>query len=157
MLSAFILGLSLGALWVRTRADRLDDSVRTLGVLQCAMGSLALATLPVYLFSFRWMSSAVLSLPHDDGGYRTFTLVRYGISLAVMLPATFCAGTTLPLLSRSLMTRQGERAVGNVYGVNTLGSILGAATAGLLLLPMLGVRGLLIAGALIDVGLGLVL
>src|SRR5580765_4767416 len=55
------------------------------------------------------------------------------------------------------MTREGERALGNVYGVNTLGSILGAAVAGLALLPLLGVRGLLIAGALIDVVLGVVL
>src|SRR6185369_11312675 len=38
MLSAFILGLSLGALWVRTRADRLRSPLETLGVLQWAMG-----------------------------------------------------------------------------------------------------------------------
>src|SRR5580765_6921403 len=133
MLSAFILGLSLGALWVRTRADRLRSPLETLGVLQWAMGGLALATLPIYVWSFAWMSDAVSYLPKDDGGYRMFTLVRYGISLAVMLPATFCAGTTLPLLTRTLMAGgQGERALGNVYGVNTLGSILGAGAAGLL-------------------------
>src|SRR5207237_3617051 len=39
------------------------------------------------------------------------------------------------------------------YGVNTLG----AALAGLLLLPLLGLRGLLIAGALLDAGLGIAL
>jgi len=52
---------------------------------------------------------------------------------------------------------QGERAIGTVYGVNTLGSILGAAVAGLLLLPLLGLRGLLTAGALVDAGLGIML
>src|ERR687897_736024 len=31
MLSAFILGLALGALWIRKRADRLADPVRFLG------------------------------------------------------------------------------------------------------------------------------
>ena len=158
MLSAFILGLALGAFWVRTRADRFADPLQALGVLQWVMGTLALATLPLYLYSFAWMSDAVSTFPHDDGGYRLFTLVRYGISLAVMLPATFCAGTTLPLITRSLMAAgHGERAVGATYGVNTLGSILGAALAGLLLLPLLGLRGVLLAGALVDAGLGLLL
>jgi spermidine synthase len=158
MLSAFILGLALGALWVRTRADRFPSPLQALGLLQWAMGSLALATLPVYIVSFHWMSILVSSLPHDDGGYRWFTLARYGISLAVMLPATFCAGTTLPLLTRLLMTSgQGEKAIGLVYGVNTLGSILGAGAAGLVLLPLLGLKGLLVFGALVDVSLGIAL
>src|SRR5207244_2380176 len=158
MLSAFILGLALGALWVRTRVDRFRAPLEALGALQWAMGGLALATLPIYLLSFDWMSNAISSFPQDGGGYRLFTLVRYGISLAVMLPATFCAGTTLPLITRSLMAAgPGERAIGTVYGVNTLGSILGAALAGLLLLPLLGLRGLLIAGALLAAGLGIAL
>src|SRR6185436_12350141 len=100
MLSAFILGLSLGALWVRTRADRFHSPLEALGLLQCAMGCLALATLPVYLRSFPWMSAIVIGLPRTDQGYHLFTLARYGICLAVMLPATFCAGTTLPLITQ---------------------------------------------------------
>jgi hypothetical protein len=42
-----------------------------------------------------------------------------------------------------------------VYAVNTLGSIVGAALAGLLLMPLLGLKWLLVAGALVDVALGL--
>ena len=38
MLSAFILGLALGARWVRSRADHFADPVRALGIVQCAMG-----------------------------------------------------------------------------------------------------------------------
>ena len=158
MLSAFILGLALGAFWVRSRADRFRSPLEALGVLQWAMGSVALATLPLYMASFHWTSGTLLSLTRDDGGYRVFTLFRYALCLVVMLPATFCAGTTLPLITRTLLAQvRGERAIGLVYGVNTLGSILGAALAGLLLMPLLGLKGLLIAGALIDVGLGVAL
>ncbi len=158
MLSVFILGLALGALWVRSHADRFRAPLEVLGILQWAMGSLALATLPLYLGSFYWMSDALLNFPHTDRGYQVFTLVRYAICLAVMLPATFCAGTTLPLLSRALMASGvGERAIGLVYGVNTLGSILGAAVAGLVLMPALGLKGLLITGAMVDVTLGVAL
>src|SRR5207249_1995445 len=73
----------------------------------------------------------------------------------IMLPATFCAGTTLPLITRMLMRAgAGERAIGAVYAVNTLGSIVGVIVAGLLLMPMLGLKKLLVVGALVDIGLG---
>jgi predicted membrane-bound spermidine synthase len=57
MLSAFILGLALGALWSHRRADRFADPLRALGVVQWLMGFAALATLPVYLASFHWTAS----------------------------------------------------------------------------------------------------
>ena len=75
-----------------------------------------------------------------------------------MLPATFCAGMTLPLITRLLVGGGvGERAIGQVYGVNTFGSIVGAGLAGLVLMPLLGLKGLLIAGASVDIVLGIAL
>ena len=48
-----------------------------------------------------------------------------------MLPATFCAGMTLPLITRTLIrVGRGERAIGRVYAWNTLGSIVGVVLAG---------------------------
>jgi spermidine synthase len=158
MLSAFILGLALGAWWIRSRADRLADPVRTLGLVQWIMGFLALATLPVYLWSFGWTSSLLSTFARTEAGYTGFTLARYGICLAVMLPATFCAGMTLPLITRILLAGGvGERAIGAVYAWNTLGSILGVALGGLVLLPLLGLKGMLVAGAVLDMGIGVVL
>ena len=155
MLSAFILGLALGAFWVRTRADRFRDSIRALGVTQWAMGALAIFTLFAYLASFHWMATLISGLDQNEDGYRFFTIAKYGIALAVMLPATFCAGITLPLITRTLLgAGSGERAIGAVYSVNTLGSIVGTALAALLLLPWLGLKTLLITGGVIDMALG---
>jgi len=155
MLSAFILGLALGALWIRTRADRLSDPVRFLGIVQWIMGILAVATLPLYVASFDWMSAVIQTVRQNESGYRVFQLMRYMIALLVMLPATFCAGMTLPLITRMLMRGGGgERAIGAVYAVNTLGSILGVILAALVLMPVLGVKRLLIFGALLDIALG---
>jgi spermidine synthase len=155
MLSAFILGLALGALWIRSRADMLGDPVRFLGIVQWAMGLLAVATLPLYVASFSWMSGLIQTVQANDNGYRAFLVTRYLISLLIMLPATFCAGMTLPLITRVLMRGgAGERAIGTVYAVNTLGSIAGVILAGLLLMPVLGLKKLLVFGALIDIGLG---
>jgi predicted membrane-bound spermidine synthase len=155
MLSAFILGLALGAFWVRTRADTFRDPMRALGVTQWAMGALAILTLSAYLLSFGWMAFLIQGLDQNVEGYRLFTVAKYGIALVVMLPATFCAGITLPLITRMLLNAgSGERAVGAVYSVNTLGSIVGAGLAALVLMPLLGLKVLLISGGVIDMALG---
>jgi predicted membrane-bound spermidine synthase len=155
MLSAFILGLALGALWVRRRAEEQAASLRFLGLVQLAMGSLAIATLPVYLLTFHWMASFMAAFAKTSQGYTMFSVSRYVICLAVMLPATFCAGMTLPLITRILVGASvGERAIGQVYGVNTLGSIVGAGFASLVLMPLLGLKWLLVAGASVDIALG---
>jgi len=158
MLSAFILGLGLGALWVSRRADLWPDPVRALGLVQCAMGALAVATLPLYMASFHWISTLIDVFAKTSAGYTGFTIARYGICLVVMLPATFCAGMTLPLITRILYHDGAhEGAIGEVYAANTAGSIVGVQLAGLVLLPLLGVKFLVVAGAALDVAIGLVL
>lgn len=155
MLSAFILGLALGALWIRGRADRIADPVRALGVVQFAMGALAIATVGVYLHAFDWMAALLEALDQNEKGWHLFNLSRYGIALAVMLPSTFCAGITLPLITRTLLAAgTGERAIGAVYAWNTLGSIVGVTLAALVLMPALGVRTMLILGGALDIALG---
>ena len=65
---------------------------------------------------------------------------------------------TLPLITRTLLTNQsGERAIGAVYAWNTLGSIVGVVFGGLILLPLLGLKWMLMVGAAIDIGIGLLL
>ncbi|MGZ3500823.1 MAG: fused MFS/spermidine synthase [Gemmatimonadaceae bacterium] len=158
MLSAFILGLGLGALWVSRRADRWPDPLRALALVQCAMGAAAVATLPLYMASFHWISTLIRLFAKTSAGYAGFTIARYGICLVVMLPATFCAGMTLPLITRILYHDGAhEAAIGEVYAANTAGSIVGVQLAGLALLPLLGVKFLVISGAALDVAIGLVL
>ena len=63
---------------------------------------------------------------------------------------------TLPLLTGARIDAgTGERTIGRVYGINTLGSVVGAGVAGLFALPMLGLEGLVTWGAGLDVLLGL--
>jgi predicted membrane-bound spermidine synthase len=155
MLSAFILGLALGSFWVRKHADRWKAPTRALGLVQWLMGAAALSTLPLYTASFDWMATLMQTFARTDAGYQAFSFARYGIALAIMLPATFCAGITLPLITRILVVRgAGEGAIGRVYGFNTLGSIVGVVIAGLILMPLIGLKGMLVVGATMDMLLG---
>jgi len=158
MLSAFILGLACGGYWVRGRIDRVADTPRLLGIVQIAMGLAALATLPLYGQMFGLMQAVMNGLARTDSGYTLFLLSSHGIALAVMFPATFCAGMTLPLLTYALLAAgHGEKSIGAVYAANTLGSIVGVFAAAHLGLPLLGLKGLIAAGAALDVALGLAL
>jgi spermidine synthase len=158
MLSAFILGLAFGGLWVRKRIDRTASPLRFLGVVQVAMGLLALATLPLYGGAFELMQLVIQGTAKTDAGYGIFLAASHGIALAVMFPATFCAGMTLPLITYALLrSGHGERSIGAVYASNTLGAIVGVVLAAHVGMPVLGLKGLISAGALVDVALGLFL
>lgn len=156
MLSAFILGLALGGLWVRRRIDRLRDGLMFLARVQIAMGLLAFTTLLIYGQSFSFMEWLMAGLPRDDQGYLLFNIASSAMAMAIMVPVTFCAGMTLPLITFILFARgQGEQAIGRVYAVNTAGAILGVMLAVHIGLPLLGLKGLLAAGAILDIALGL--
>jgi predicted membrane-bound spermidine synthase len=156
MLSAFILGLACGGYWVRRRIDSIGDPVRFLGIVQVAMGLAALATLPLYGQMFELMRALMNALAKTEAGYALFLLSSHGIALAIMFPATFCAGMTLPLITWTLLGH-GEKAIGAVYAANMLGSILGVFAAAHVGMPLLGLKGLISAGAALDIVLGLVL
>lgn len=158
MLASFILGLAFGGLWIRNRIDDAADPVRLLGLVQLVMGVAAVATVPVYNGAFDLMAWVLYALQRNEAGFVLFNLSSTVIALLVMLPATFCAGMTLPLITyRLLRTSTGERALGLVYAVNTLGAILGVVITFHFLLEWLGLRWALVVGASIDVGLGAIL
>jgi spermidine synthase len=158
MLSAFILGLALGGLWIRRGIERNTDPVTTLAIIQMAMGLLALSTLYVYGQAFDWMGMVVMMFSPTDAGYGGFNWASHLIASAVMVPTTFCAGMTLPLVTyAALRAGVGERALGAVYAANTLGAILGIALAVHVLMPLMNSKGVIIVGALLDFGLGIAL
>jgi predicted membrane-bound spermidine synthase len=156
MLAAFILGIALGGLWIRGRIDRIVDVLRYLGIVQVTMGLLALATLPAYNQTFDLMAWFIRALRRTDEGWILFNLSSSVICLLVMLPATFMAGMTLPLITLALLrTPLGEKSIGHVYAANTLGGIVGVAVAIHFALPVLGLKGALVLGGAIDVALGI--
>lgn len=158
MLSSFILGLALGGWWIKRKIDTIGDTIRTLAFIQIAMGFLALSTLIFYNGTFDVMEWLVAILPKDDLGYLVFNLSSYGIAIAVMLPATFCAGMTLPLITFKLLREgHGEKSIGGVYAANTVGAIIGVFFAIHIGFPVLGLKGLLAVGCGLDVALGLFL
>ena len=55
------------------------------------------------------------------------------------------------------MPRKLGRSIGNVYALNTVGSILGAFCAGFILIPLIGIRPGIVLMAMLNVIVGCVL
>ena len=158
MLASFILGLALGGLWIRKRIDAAADPIRLLALIQVVMGLLAATSIPIYNGSFDLMAWLLSAVSRNEAGFVIFNLTSTVICCLVMLPTTFCAGMTLPLITyRLLRSPTGERSLGLVYSVNTVGGVVGVVVAVHFLLERLGLDGTLIAGAAIDVVLGVAL
>ncbi|MGB9080303.1 MAG: hypothetical protein WCD00_03310, partial [Desulfuromonadaceae bacterium] len=82
----------------------------------------------------------------------------FGIASTIMLPATFCAGMTLPLITNILFRKgNGEKSVGAVYAANTIGAIIGIFSAVHLIMPSIGLKGLLVTGAALDMTLAVII
>ncbi len=152
MLSSFILGLALGGWWIRNRIDSFTNPLLALAWIQWTMGLLAASTVVFYNQLFDLMMFLMSALDATDQGYVLFKLCSMFLAMMVMLPATICAGMTLPLITNTLSNSgYDSRAVGHVYSVNTLGAIAGVILTAAWLIPMLGIRNTLLVGALVDI------
>ncbi|HEV7609037.1 MAG TPA: hypothetical protein VGO61_16965 [Steroidobacteraceae bacterium] len=150
MLSAFILGLAFGGLWIRGRIDRLTTPLSALAIMFAIMAILAALTLPAYGYTFDAVATAMSMFDATDAGYAGFNLVSHAIAAAIMLPTTFVAGMTLPLMTNTLLRVGDERVIGRVYAANTIGAIAGVIVAVHLLLPLVGLKGTILVGALVQ-------
>ncbi|MBS2034409.1 fused MFS/spermidine synthase [bacterium] len=84
-------------------------------------------------------------------------LLGFGLSALALLPPTIAMGATLPIVG-CLFSAEKERIgtqLSRLYGLNTWGAVLGAAGAGYLLLPWLGLKLSVLVAASINAFIGL--
>lgn len=143
MLSTFLIGLSLGSLWVARFVDRLSRPVVALAITQILTGIVAFGSLKVFNL-LPWWNLQLASAWHANSDIGM--LIRFLLSGLVMFPLTLCLGAAFPIVVRcctSELDRVG-RSVGTVYSVNTIGAIIGSLAAGFLLIPNFGTETALI-------------
>jgi spermidine synthase len=139
MLSSFLVGIALGAYLARPLVDRLANPRRAFGWLQVGIAASTLATLPLVRVVIsdgqRWFAAL-------ESRWIGPTAGQFALSFLVMIVPTTLIGATFPLAgriwARDLRTLGGR--LGQVYGANTLGNILGALVGGFVLLPVFGMQ-----------------
>ncbi|MGA2265973.1 MAG: fused MFS/spermidine synthase [Phycisphaerae bacterium] len=139
VLCAFMGGLAAGSYLGGRFIERRRDPLRIYALLEAAVGLYCLA-LPMIIN----VAEPLYRLIYRDyaSSYYLFGLLRFAFcGMLLLVPATFM-GATLPVLSTFVtasLDRIG-RSVGRLYAINTFGAVLGAAAAGFVLIPALGVR-----------------
>src|SRR5581483_571847 len=85
------------------------------------------------------------------------TLLRLLLTAIVLGAPTFLMGGTLPAVARAATAAgdRGRRALGWLYGANTMGAVVGAAATTFVLLETLGQRKSLLVAALVNALVGL--
>jgi len=139
MLASFLVGIALGSFLARMFIDRLIDCRRAFGWIQMGIAASNLASI---LLARKLMSAADGWLAALELDWLSLSLGRFGLSFLVLLVPTCLIGMTFPIAAKMWANRLeglGGR-LGQLYGANTLGNILGAFAGGFLVLPLFGMQ-----------------
>src|SRR5438128_8556851 len=154
VVAAYMGGLGLGAWLLGRRADRHPRPAALYGWLELAVGGFALLSPLLLALVHRAYVSAAGAWQLGGGAS---VALRFALAALVLLVPTTLMGGTLPVLTRAFMgADRGElpASLGRLYGLNTLGAVLGTALAGFFLVEYVGVRASLWATAAVNVALG---
>ncbi|MBI1785240.1 fused MFS/spermidine synthase [Candidatus Sumerlaeota bacterium] len=156
MLAAFIFGITLGSFILSFKRED-EGYFRILGWSELAIGLTALLCilgyhrLPVILNQWR------TSLVPEEYTYGIFQFVQFTLCFLVMVVPTIFMGMTLPAASR-VVAADAEglgKKIGDVFAINTVGTLIGAGAAGFLMMPAVGIRHTIETAVAINVVLGL--
>lgn len=154
VLSAFMCGLALGSWLLGRYADRAERPFRLYAILEVFAGGTALLAtglmavlLPVYQTIFE----------ATGGGRATLTGIQVVLVFLILIVPTMLMGGTLPVLSTALPDRKAFSArMAVLYGMNTLGAVVGVAGSGFVLIGVLGEWGTVIVGVIVHLAVAYV-
>ncbi len=147
MLALFMGGLAVGSALGGRVADRMARPLIGYGIAEMAIGILVALT-PAY---FRAIAPLVVRLDSKLPDMLA-PLIPAGFALIMVGPIVVLMGATFPLLLRHLDVA----STGLVYGINTVGAVIGTIAAGFLLLPAIGIQRSLFIAAAADLLVGIV-
>jgi spermidine synthase len=139
ILLCFLLGLAGGAaLYARRQADKPDQlgnlaTIHLMAAITALLGTAMIDRLPAVLL--------VVLKTFELSPTSAFAL-KFGLAAAVIVLPAFFMGMVFPAVVQlwSETQRGAGRTAGEVYAVNTAGSIIGSFAAGFVLVPWLGLQ-----------------
>ena len=136
VLSIFFFGLSAGSYLTGQFAHKIKKPVLFYGVIEAFIGIYA-----VFLVYVLTNFHSVLAMLPLTGSFSWFgELCKFGLVGVLLIAPTLCMGASLPLLIRFFVKKDESvgRLVSLLYGINTLGAVVGAFMAGFYFIPNFG-------------------
>lgn len=155
VLGVFMGGLGLGGILLGKRADKVPNPLLFYANLEIAV-AVAAAVTPLLVWLARTLYLAL-------GGQSTLgmagaTVARLVLGALVLIVPTTLMGGTMPAAARAVSHEgdPGRRSMSALYGINTLGAVVGALAANFVMLEVFGTRLSLWMTCLLNVLVGLV-
>ena len=146
ILTGFFGGIAIGSVVGGRIADRVRRPLRMYGLLELILVVVVILTPFTFRLLHNVYAGAFTSLEDNP---TLLALIRFGLSLLALGPATILMGATLPTLTRYLSRDPANLSTsfGRLYAANTFGAVLGTIAAGFILIELLGLTGTLLVGA----------
>ncbi len=149
-LAVFMGGLGIGGLFLGKRADAVQNPLAFYAKLEGGIALLAAVT-PGFVLAAEWVylrigGAAVV-------GSVGATVIRLLLSAIVLGPPAFLMGGTLPAAARAVERPddEGRQRIATLYGINTLGAVVGTLASNFVLVEVFGTRMTLWLACLINV------
>jgi spermidine synthase len=155
VVAAYMGGLGLGAWLFGRRVDHHPRPTALYGVLEIAIGLFGLVS-PLVLGLAHTLYIGLAGALQLGGGVSV--ALRFGLAALVLLVPTALMGGTLPVLTRAFMGVERDElrpSLARLYGLNTLGAVLGTGLAGFLLIEFVGITASLWGTAAVNVAIGM--
>lgn len=153
MLGTFLLGLALGSYQMTHLTTYIKRPILVLAVVQVLVGLSVFATLFLFAELPWWY---VLLAQKYQKEWNKFLFAQIGLATLVMFLPTFFSGMVFPLVTKIYAQRVhtvGKR-VGEIYSINSLGSICGSFLTGFVFIPLLSIHWTILLGIIISLSLG---
>jgi spermidine synthase len=155
VITVFMGGLAIGSFYFGRWVDKSAGESNTLKLYAILEGGIGL-----YCFFTPW---AFTNLDILYGhiyrlagiNFYLFSFIRFLLSFAVLLIPTVLMGATLPVISKYYVTHREKlgRGIGTLYGLNTLGAVIGVLLTAFILIPFVGVRAALLTAVFLNLGI----
>ncbi|MFH1680629.1 MAG: fused MFS/spermidine synthase [Candidatus Eisenbacteria bacterium] len=150
VITAFMAGLAAGSFLFGRVADRARKALPLYAALEIGIAATALL-FPVFL---ELLKPVQLALHRTlEGSYLLFPAGRFLLCFAGLFVPTALMGGTLPVLTRFFVKERETFGgdVGILYSLNTFGAMAGCGAAGFFLIPALGIQGVVLLAAGLNV------
>ncbi len=152
VLSSFMAGLGLGALYFGRRIDKKGNPVLVYAWMEAGVGVYALLT-PLLWKLMEWLSVGFYR--SIEPSFLQFSLFKFLLAFVCIFPLTFLMGGTLPVISKALIKDSQESAkfVGKLYALNTFGAVCGVLVTGFYALYTFGLWQTTFFAAALNIGI----
>jgi spermidine synthase len=154
MLTTFLFGLFAGGFLFSRIADTRKDPFLYLALIEVLIGFFCMISIP----AISHLSLRIDGLSRLLGeSWSAQIAIRFLVFSLVLFIPTALMGGVFPVAS-ALYSRKSTmpgRSIGEIYGANTFGGILGSLAGGFVLIPVFGVQNSLVAVGLVNVFIGL--